>query len=134
MSINPFSPPKLNTKSTNKWLGYNETTINLALINLINISPHERVFVYITTNNQSANNIRKELILFNKDLISKIFILADWETLPYEQTPVHSDIISKRLNCLHKLTANKCKVLILPLTAAFIKTPPKSFINHQILY
>lgn len=133
MSINPFSPPKLNTKSTNKWLGYNETTINLALINLINISPHERVFVYITTNNQSANNIRKELILFNKDLISKIFILADWETLPYEQTPVHSDIISKRLNCLHKLTANKCKVLILPLTAAFIKTPPKSFINHQIL-
>ncbi len=62
-----------------------------------------------------------------------ILTLPDWETLPYDAFSPHQDIISQRILTLYQLPTLKRGLLIVPLTTALVRLPPKAFIGGSTL-
>lgn len=62
-----------------------------------------------------------------------VITLPDWEILPYDYFSPHQDIISERLQTLHQLPKFNKGVLILPISSALQKLPPRQFIENQCL-
>lgn len=75
----------------------------------------------------SLSSIAYELRFFAKDSI-EILTFPDWETLPYDRFSPHQDIISQRLLTLYKLLSLNKGILVLSLTSAMYRLPPKEYI------
>ena len=63
----------------------------------------------------------------------EIVIFPDWETLPYDSFSPHQDIISQRIQCLYRLPTMTSGVLIVPLSTALVRLPPKAYIAGSTL-
>ncbi|MGX5201946.1 transcription-repair coupling factor [Aliikangiella sp. IMCC44632] len=69
----------------------------------------------------------------NEDDIA-VITLPDWETLPYDYFSPHQDIISERLQTLYQLPRLKRGILLLPVSSALQKLPPRDYIEQQCLF
>ena len=104
----------------------------------------EGLLVVILNDPSSVLSLRRELEFFlgksssaieSVDLNSEIPIvtLPDWETLPYDYFSPHQDIISERLETLYQLPRLNKGILILPISSALQKLPPREYIELQSL-
>ena len=59
--------------------------------------------VLICQNAQQAQQLSDEILFFNPDLESNLFIFPDWETLAYDNFSPHEEICSNRIELLAKL-------------------------------
>jgi transcription-repair coupling factor (superfamily II helicase) len=78
---------------------------------------------------KNIRSLRQEIRFFLGEKTNiPIFILPDWETLPYDPFSPHSDIISERLKTLSLLAQHPHAILLLPIHSALQYLPPPSFI------
>jgi transcription-repair coupling factor (superfamily II helicase) len=101
----------------------------LALAKLLRNS---RPMVILTSNAQDAERLRTELTFFAREL--RIFLLPDWETLPYDNFSPHQDLISERLATLYQIIEQGFDVAIVPVTTALYRLPPPSFIAGHTFF
>lgn len=90
------------------------------------------LIVVVTPTTSAALELEREIPLFLPKPL-EILTLPDWETLPYDNFSPHQDIISERLNALHKLPSMTEGILIVPMTTLMHRTPPSHYIAGNSL-
>ncbi|WXL27367.1 transcription-repair coupling factor [Ectopseudomonas mendocina] len=89
-------------------------------------SSANRFTLLLTADSQSAERLEQELRFFAPEL--PVLHFPDWETLPYDLFSPHQDIISLRVSTLYRLPELKHGVLVVPITTALHRLPPKRFL------
>jgi transcription-repair coupling factor (superfamily II helicase) len=89
-------------------------------------SSAKRFTLLLTADSQSAERLEQELSFFAPQL--PVLHFPDWETLPYDLFSPHQDIISQRISALYRLPELKHGVLVVPITTALHRLPPKRFL------
>ncbi len=83
--------------------------------------------IVITSNAFDAQRLLEEIPWFDSSI--SVYLFPDWETLPYDHFSPHPDLISDRLLTLYQITQNTCDVIIVPVSTALIRLPPKSYLS-----
>ncbi|MEO8165628.1 MAG: transcription-repair coupling factor, partial [Betaproteobacteria bacterium] len=86
----------------------------------------------LTESAQDAERLRSELAFFAPEL--RVYLLPDWETLPYDSFSPHQDLISERLATLYQITREAFDVAVVPVTTALYRLPPASFIAGHTFF
>nr|WP_256355005.1 transcription-repair coupling factor [Pseudomonas sp. sia0905] len=89
-------------------------------------SSAKRFTLLLTADSQSAERLEQELSFFAPEL--PVLHFPDWETLPYDLFSPHQDIISQRISALYRLPSLSHGVLVVPITTALHRLPPKRFL------
>ncbi len=121
-----FSPAIPQTKGqTLVWPGLTGCADALALAAAI--AKEKRLFVIITTDNQTALRLEHELAFFlNKQY--PILHFPDWETLPYDVFSPLPEITSERLKVLALLPETKRGALVVPVTTLMHRLAPREHV------
>ena len=104
---------------------------NALIIYQIALSKTDTVLV-LAENTQHAEQLRDELVFFNKDDCS-IELFPEWETLPYDSFSPHQDIISNRMTILSSQLRIKKRIIILTVSSLLNRLPPCKYINSHSL-
>ena len=73
-----------------------------------------------------APRLQEEAAWFDPTL--RVAVFPDWETLPYDAFSPHHDLISERLETLHRIAQREFDLLIVPATTALTRIAPTSFL------
>ncbi|MBS0287869.1 MAG: transcription-repair coupling factor [Proteobacteria bacterium] len=92
----------------------------------------KKPLIVITTNQQSANQLERELKLFLPKTV-RVLQFPDWETLPYDNFSPHQDIISDRLLVLNELGSLKQGIVVVPITTLLHRLSPKTYVHAHSL-
>jgi transcription-repair coupling factor (superfamily II helicase) len=82
--------------------------------------------IIIAANALEAQRLVEEIPFFDPKL--RVFLLPDWETLPYDQFSPHQDLISERLATLHHIRSQAFDIVVVPITTALYPLPPVSYL------
>ncbi len=96
------------------------------------LAASSRPLIVLVASSAEALTLERELPFFLADDLP-ILTLPDWETLPYDHFSPHQDIISQRLRTFFELPHLERGVVILPVTTAMLRTPPKHFVEANTL-
>ena len=94
---------------------------------------HDGVLVIVTPDSQQAERLQQQLRFFCADQTLDILCFPDWETLPYDSFSPHQDIISERLQTLHRLPELKKGILLVPVATLLQRLPPPDFLDQYSL-
>ncbi len=93
---------------------------------------HDSLTLVVVPGMAEALTLEQELRFFSgADL--PVLGLPDWETLPYDRFSPHQDIISQRLETLHRLPQTRRGILLLPVSTLLQRLAPPSFLDGQVL-
>ena len=92
----------------------------------------DRPLIVLVASSTDALVLARELPVFLESDIP-VLTLPDWETLPYDHFSPHQDIVSQRLRTFYELPNLNRGIVILPITTAMLRTPPKYFIEGNTL-
>jgi len=87
----------------------------------------------VTSNNEQAEQLRRELGFFCPSGDTPLLSFPDWETLPYDNFSAHQDIISDRLNALYRLPGLARGILVVSFTGLMHRLPPRQYIAGSSL-
>ncbi len=73
-----------------------------------------------------ARRLAEELRFFAPDLRATLF--PDWETLPYDTLSPHQDLVSERLESLHRITNGEFDVVVMPVSTALQRLAPPAYL------
>ena len=73
-----------------------------------------------------AARLHDEAAWFDPGL--RVTLFPDWETLPYDGFSPHHDLISERLETLHRIARHEFDLLIVPATTVLVRIAPPSFL------
>lgn len=96
------------------------------------LATRERFLLVVTADTSSALALERELPFFLDEPL-EILAFPDWETLPYDNFSPHQDIISERLNTLHRLPGMTCGILIVPVPTLMHRLAPTEYIAGSSL-
>jgi len=88
--------------------------------------------VVLTANAADAQRLVQEVGYFAPGL--KVFLLPDWETLPYDQISPHQDLVSDRLATLYQLTQRAFDVVVVPVTTALYRLAPAEYLAGRTFF
>lgn len=83
----------------------------------------------ITATDESAERLYDDLRFFHAVLglsAEPLALFPEWETLPYEPTPPHVDLIARRMRTLHRLVEQAPTLLVTSVPAAVQRLMPLS--------
>jgi transcription-repair coupling factor (superfamily II helicase) len=86
----------------------------------------------ITENQQTAQQLEREIGLFFENKQPTILHFPDWETLPYDVFSPHQDIISQRLSTLYQLGQKPQGVVIVPISTLMHRVAPAAFLAGHV--
>ncbi len=92
---------------------------------LAQFAQKQKPLAVIAANALEAQRLVEEIPYFAPAL--KVFLLPDWETLPYDHFSPHQDLISERLATLHHIRTQAFDVVVVPVTTALYPLPPVSY-------
>ncbi|MCU0869775.1 MAG: DEAD/DEAH box helicase, partial [Burkholderiales bacterium] len=101
----------------------------LALAQLASV---RRPLAVITAGATEAHRLVAEMRWFAPGL--RVHQLPDWETLPYDQFSPHEDLISERLETLYLLMQDAVDVVVVPVTTALLRLPPRAFLSAYTFF
>ncbi|OZG73586.1 transcription-repair coupling factor [Hahella sp. CCB-MM4] len=104
-----------------------------ALVIAEHLQAGKKPLVAITVDMPTAEHLENAVRFFLSGKDIPILTLPDWETLPYDSFSPHQDIISTRIKCLFELPKVHHGLLILPLSTALVRLPPKPYILGSTL-
>jgi transcription-repair coupling factor (superfamily II helicase) len=94
---------------------------------------HHGATIVLTPDMASAERLEQGLRFYLKDHDDgksiALLILPDRETLPYDVFSPHQDIVSERLDALHRLPDLTRGVVIVPVSTAMVRLPPRSYLD-----
>jgi len=85
-----------------------------------------RPLVIVTATAHPAQRLKAEIPFFAP--ASRVALLPDWETLPYDHLSPHQDLVSERLATLHEITSAGCDVVLVPVATALCRLPPVEYL------
>ncbi len=91
------------------------------------------LLLIVTPDSQDAERLQQQLRFFCCDGSLDILCFPDWETLPYDSFSPHQDIISQRLETLHRLPSLHNGVLLVPVATLLQRLPPRDFLDQYSL-
>jgi len=109
-----------------RYAGLEGSSDACALARLARQNQAEQLLAVITASALDAQRLLDEIPFFAPDL--RVSLLPDWETLPYDIFSPHQDLVSERLATLYQITHRACDVLIVPVTTALYRMPPREFL------
>ncbi len=131
--ISPISPPVASSTtkilSKQQWSGLFGASAALSIINTA--KAHEAILV-VTPDTSSANHLLEELRFFNDTNNQHnipVLHFTDWEILPYDIFSPHDDIVSSRLETLHKISHLKKGVVVVAMNTLMCRLPPVSYLQ-----
>lgn len=131
----PLTPPvitkgsKAHNTSKEKWGGLFGAA---AALSIINTAKEKQAVLVVTPDTASANHLIEELHFFNDDDKSNripVMHFTDWEILPYDVFSPHDDIISTRLETLHKISHLKKGIVVVAMNTLMCRLPPKEYLQ-----
>ncbi len=84
------------------------------------------LILVLTDDVQNASQLTQGLRFFIDDETIPALLLPDWETLPYDVFSPLPELISQRLQALHRIGGLKKGVLTVPVSTALQRLPPRS--------
>ena len=87
----------------------------------------------VCENNESMEQLKRELNYFCSPDETKVLSLPDWETLPYDNFSPHQDIISDRLSTLYHLPDLTKGILVVSIASLMHRLAPRKFIGGNTL-
>ncbi|HEU5337872.1 MAG TPA: CarD family transcriptional regulator, partial [Sulfuricaulis sp.] len=93
---------------------------------------HKGPMLIITASSFSAERLEDEIRFYNPEL--PILPFPDWESLPYDVFSPHQDIVSQRLETLHRLPEMSRGVMLASITTLLHRLPPRDYVHaHSFL-
>ncbi len=92
-----------------------------------------RPLVVLVPDMPAAERLDHALRFFLGGADLPLLMLPDRETLPYDVFSPHQDIVSERLDALHRLPRLERGILILPVPTALVRLPPREFLDAYSL-
>lgn len=115
-----------------RYTGLTGSSDTLLLTKLIQSLASPQSVAIIAANALDAQRLFEEIPFFLPK--AKIYLLPDWETLPYDTFSPHYDLISERLATLYQVMNAAYDILIVPATTALYRICPKAFLAAHTFY
>ena len=112
--------PNLGQKSRFSYAANGLDSLSLASL-ACRLKTTKSPLVIITSSAFDAQRLLEEIPYFAPQL--SLYLLPDWETLPYDVFSPHPDLISERLATLYQISQNLCDVVIVPIATALLRLP-----------
>ncbi len=112
------------------WGELHGSSLSLLIANTAN--RHTAPVIVVCNDMPATRQLYHELQFFCPSTIP-IFILPDWETLPYDQFSPHQDIISERLATLYSLPSLTHGIILLPISTLMHRFLPKDYLQTHSL-
>lgn len=93
-------------------------------------------WLVIASTEEAAERLYQDLLLFHTLLgfdQERLALFPKWETLPYESTPPHVDLIARRMRTLHRLRAQSGAILIVSIPALLQRLFPRDVFEQACL-
>tara|TARA_R110001583_G_scaffold171120_1_gene324598 strand:- start:34764 stop:38237 length:3474 start_codon:yes stop_codon:yes gene_type:complete len=94
---------------------------------------HTGPILVLTDDTAAAHRLELEAKFYLGENPLPIMHFPDWETLPYDTFSPHQDIISERLEALHKLPDFKRGILLVPIATLMHRIAPRDFLAGNTL-
>ena len=130
-AINPMQPPLPLAGTRVLWSKLYGDSLPLALASAA--QQHDGLVVIVTSDSQEAEQLQRQLDFFCADQALDILCFPDWETLPYDSFSPHQDIISERLETLHRLPTLRKGILLVPVATLLQRLPAPEFLDRHSL-
>ncbi len=132
-SASPFAPPMPHSESDRlRWLGLRAPADALVLAEAAR--RFDSLLLIITRDTADASRLEAELGHFlDRDDDPEVLHFPDWETLAYDSFSPHQDIVSQRIETLHRLPGLQRGALILPVTTLLQRIPPADWLAGRAL-
>ncbi len=129
--LNPMQPPLPSPGKRLRWSRLYGDSLPMALGSAA--LQYDGLLLVVTPDSQEAEQLQCQIRFFCAELAEDILCFPDWETLPYDRFSPHQDIISERLETLHRLPRLRKGILLLPVATLLQKLPPPEFIDRYSL-
>jgi len=130
-AINPMQPPLPLSGARVLWSKLYGDSLPLALASAA--QQYDGLLVIVTPDSQEAEQLQRQLGFFCTDQTLDILCFPDWETLPYDSFSPHQDIISERLETLHRLPTFRKGILLVPVATLLQRLPSPEFLDRYSL-
>lgn len=120
-----LSPPPPGKSSRFSYAANGLDSLSLASL-ACSLKTTKTPLVIIASNAFEAQRLIEEIPYFSPDI--SIYMLPDWETLPYDVFSPHPDLISERLATLYQVSQNNFDVVIVPIATALLRMPPVAYL------
>ena len=80
----------------------------------------------VCATSSDARRLAEELRFFAPGVRATLF--PDWETLPYDTLSPHQDLVSERLESLHRITNGEFDVVVMPVSTALQRLAPPAYL------
>ena len=127
-AINPMQPPLPSSGTRVLWSKLYGDSLPLALASAA--QQYDGLLVIITPDSQEAEQLQRQLGFFCTQQALDILCFPDWETLPYDSFSPHQDIISERLETLHRLPTFRKGILLVPVATLLQRLPSPEFLDR----
>jgi len=97
------------------------------------VDHYDGLLLIVTVDSQDAERLQEQLRFFCSEPAVDVLCFSDWETLPYDSFSPHQDIISQRLETLHRLPSLKKGALLVPVATLLQRLPPRDFLDRYSL-
>jgi transcription-repair coupling factor (superfamily II helicase) len=132
--LSPLHPPSVDTKAISKqqWGGLYGAATALAIMNT---AKEKQAVLVVTPDTATANHLIEELRFFNTNASKSdsghmpVMHFTDWEILPYDIFSPHDDIVSTRLETLHKISHLQKGVVVVAMNTLMCRLPPKEYLQ-----
>ncbi|MCR4301094.1 MAG: transcription-repair coupling factor [Sulfuricaulis sp.] len=124
--------PRLPAKPGDRvaWLGLAGSGRGLAIASAA--GARQGPMLIVTASSFSAQRLEDEIRFYAPELPMLPF--PDWESLPYDVFSPHQDIISQRLETLHRLPEMAHGVVLASITTLLHRLPPRDYVSaHSFL-
>ena len=121
-----FLPPSVGHPKRFSYAANGLDSLSLATLS-IGLKTTKTSLVIITSSAFEAQRLIEEIPYFAPDL--KVYMLPDWETLPYDVFSPHPDLISERLATLYQISQSQCDVVVMPISTALLRLPPVAYLS-----
>ena len=127
----PLQPPLPATGQRVVWSRLYGDSLPLVLARAA--EAHRAPLLVVTADSQDAERLQRQMRFFCPDPTLDILGFPDWETLPYDRFSPHQDIVSQRLQTLHRLPGLRRGVLLVPVATLLQRLPPRDFLERYSL-
>ena len=132
VATNPMQPPLPSAGTRVLWSKLYGDSLPLALASAA--QQYDGLLVIITPDSQEAEQLQRQLGFFCADQALDMLCFPDWETLPYDRFSPHPDIISERLETLHRLPTLSKGILLVPVATLLQRLPAPEFLDRYSLF
>lgn len=130
-ALNPMQPPLPPAGTRVLWSKLYGDSLPLALASAA--QQYDGLLLIVTPDSQEAEQLQRQIGFFCSDRSQEILCFPDWETLPYDRFSPHQDIISERLETLHRLPTLRKGILLVPVATLLQRLPTPEFLDRYSL-